>query len=161
MNVNPFKHPIVVSSTNRRWSTFNALKPTATSEYSSRFFFFSLLVSYSWISRLVHFPFSILRVSICHFLRDSILFAFYRFRIVFVILIRVAVEIGEQEVEEHRVWQNYDERPFWVVTVVNEQLAAVQKRQAELTLFNIMRSVYCIYLYEWNHGIYGYLENSE
>lgn len=89
-----------------------------------------------------------MRVSICHFLRDSILFALYRFRIVFVILICVAVEIGEQEVEEHRVWQNYDERPFWVVTVVNEQLAAVQKRQAELTLFNIMRRVYCIYLYE-------------
>lgn len=148
--MNPFKHFIVVSSTNRRWSTFNALneKPTATSEYSGRFFFFSLFVSYSWNFRLVRFPFSILRVSICYFLRDSILVALYRFRIVFVILIRVTVEIGEQEIEKHCVWQNYDERPFWVVTIVNEQLAAVQKRQAELTLFNIMRSVYCIYLYE-------------
>lgn len=97
VNVNPFKHPIVVSSTNRRWSTFNALneKPTATSEYFGRFFFFSLLVSYSWNSKLVRFSFSILRVSICHFLRDSILFTLYRFRIVFVIPIRVAVEIGE------------------------------------------------------------------
>lgn len=48
--------------------------------------------------------------------------------------IRLTVEVVEQEVEENRIWKDQSHRPSGVTTVVEEQLEAVQKRQAELTL---------------------------
>lgn len=59
-------------------------------------------------------------------------------------LVRVAVEIGEQEVEEHSVRQNENERPFRIVAVVEQQLTTVQECQAELALFNVKIDCYVI-----------------
>lgn len=88
-------------------------------------------------SRLVHFSFSILLVRVRQFLRRlPELLVLYRFRMLFAECVRVAVEIGEQEVEEHHVGQNKDQRPFRIVAVVDQQLTTVQECQTKLTLCN-------------------------
>lgn len=46
----------------------------------------------------------------------------------------LVVELGEEEVEEYGIGKNEDQRPAWVLAVVDQELAAVQEGQAELAL---------------------------
>lgn len=59
-------------------------------------------------------------MSVVDLLRDADLFALRRTGDLAVRLVRVIVEIGEEEVEERRVRQDQDQRPLRVIAVVDE-----------------------------------------
>lgn len=82
---------------------------------------------------LVRLPFPVLHAPVVG-LRDADLLALRRAGVLAARLVSLVVELGEQEVEEDRVRQDQDQRPLRVVAVVDEQLAAVQEREAKLTL---------------------------
>jgi len=78
------------------------------------------------LHRLVAFPFAVRYPVVVHFLRGAVRFGrvLDRRRGVVVFLlgnISITIEVREQEVEEHRVRQYQNDRPFRIVAIVKQQ----------------------------------------